>query len=236
MVNYKLTEYPMCTREVNALVVLLLALLFSVPASTMAQDENTKEKLVIGARIGPAIPSAEVANVYDILVNDDVGAAYETATKLGYSLAANARIGLSNTFSLSGGISFVQFPGQSMTLTDSLGHRYDLTTSTVFVPITAGISWLPIHSVLVPIIHAEALLNYRKSIVSDGNIVTDLLKPGMEVDPEATRIGAQVGVTLEIDLGIRPQIDVTYVLSNLAGKKPGELDKNYLVIGIGIIL
>lgn len=214
---------------------MLLVLICYLSTIAYSSDESTKEKLVIGARIGPAIPSAEIANVYNILQNNDVSTAYETAASLGYTLTANARIGLSDNFSLSGGISFVEFPGQEMKLTDSLGHRYDLTTSTIFIPITAGFSWLPFHSILVPIIHVEGLLNYRKSIVSDGNIVSDLLNPGMPVEPEATRLGAQIGATLEIDLGIRPQIDVTYVFSNLVGKQPGELDKNYLTISVGII-
>lgn len=216
-------------------LLLCVALVVAVPHLVYASD-SAAEKLVIGARVGPAIPSQEIANIYNIASNDDLGTAYQTAAKLGYMLGANARIGLSEAFSLSGGISFVQFPGQQLTLTDSVGKEYNLTTSTIFVPITAGISWLPIHSVLVPIVHAEAVLNYRKSIVSDGSIVSDLLNPGMEIEPEAVRFGAQIGLTLEIDLGIRPQLDVTYVLSNLAGREDGELPKNYLTVGIGLIL
>lgn len=201
-----------------------------------AGDSDTKEKLVVGVRVGPAIPSEEIANVYNVLSTDDIGTAYETAARLGYALAANGRIGLSNAFSVSGGVGFVRFPGQILRLTDSVGHRYDLTTSTIFVPITVGLSWLPIHSVLVPIVHAEAMFNYRKSMVSDGTIVADLLHPGMETEPRATRIGAQVGVTLELDLGLRPQIDISYAFTNLLGKEVGELDKNYLTISVGIVL
>ncbi len=224
----------MCRLAFSTLLFAPFLLAMINPVPIWSADEE-KEKIVVGARIGPAIPGEHVADIYDILNTDGLAASYETASNLGYSLAANMRIGLANALSLSGGLGFVRFPGQDLILRDSVGNTYPLTTSTVFVPITAGLSWLPIRSVLVPIVHAEAMVSYRKSIVSDGDIVSDLLDPGPELEPEATRFGAQVGLTLEIDLGIRPQLDITYALTNLIGKQEGELDKNILLVSVGIV-
>ncbi len=216
--------------------ILLTTITFFVVFGVGQAANDEKEKLKIGARLGPAIPSESIADVYNQLDTSGLGAAYETAASLGWNLAAHARIGVSSNVSLSGGIGFVQFPGQDLILTDVTNQKtYHLTTSTIFVPISAGFSWLMMREAIVPIIHAEAMVNYRKSIVSDGDIVADLLSPGMTVEPEVVRFGAQVGFSLELDLGIRPQLDVTYSFTNILGKEPGELDKNYLTIGIGIV-
>jgi hypothetical protein len=200
-----------------------------------AGDKDEKEGVVLGARVGPAIPGDKVSSIYDSLDFSDPVQSYTSASSLGYQIAANVRIGLSSAFSLSGGLGFVQFPGQELRLTDSVGRVHTFSTSTLFIPVTAGISWLPIKSLVVPIVHAEAMYSYRKVVVSDRDILSDFLKLGVELEPQTSRLGAQVGLTLEVNLGLRIQVDGTYAFTNLVGKEEGEPDNNFLLVGVGIM-
>ena len=204
-----------------------------VPAA--AEDDN-KEGLVLGLFGGPAVPSENIANVYDIL-EDDLGDAYDYASGLGFTLGGKMRIGLSNSLSLSGGISFVQFPGQDLRLTDTAtGFTYTLESTTNIIPVQAGLTWLPIRSVIIPYVGGHVMYTYRNTAVSNGSLLEDIFDPGQEIDPTVSSFGASLSAGMEINLGIRPFIDLTYMWSNLTGRAEGEDVKSFLTITIGLVL
>ncbi len=216
-------------------VLTYLVLLIS-PTLSSASDDDDKEGLVFGFLFGPAVPSENIANVYDI-VEDDLGDAYDYASSLGYTVGGKARIGLSNSFSISGGISFVQFPAQDLTLKDSAtGFTYTMESTTNIIPVQAGLTWLPIRSIIVPYVGGHVMYTYRNTAITNGNILQDVFDPGQEIDPTVSSFGASVSAGMEINLGIRPFIDLTYMWSNLTGRQEGEDVKTFLTITIGLIL
>lgn len=217
-----------------ASVAVSVFLLFGSVAAAAGEDDN-KEGLVLGLFGGPAVPSENIANVYDIL-EDDLGDAYDYASGLGFTLGGKARIGLSNSLSLSGGISFVQFPAQDLRLTDSTGKTHHLESTSNIIPVQAGLTWLPIRSVIIPYIGAHAMYTYRNTAVSNGSLIEDIFEPGQEIDPTVSSFGASVSAGMEINLGIRPFIDLTYMWSNLTGRAEGEDVKSFLTITIGLVL
>ncbi|RPI67197.1 MAG: PorT family protein [Ignavibacteriae bacterium] len=209
--------------------------LFLLAVPSRAGDDDNKEGLVLGIFAGPAVPSDNIANVYDIL-EDDLGNAYDYASSLGYTVGGKVRIGMSNSFSLSGGISFVQFPAQDLVLTDPTSSvTYTLESTTNIIPVQAGLTWLPIRSILVPYIGGHVLYTYRNTTVSNGNILEDVFDPGQEIDPTSNSFGTSLSAGLEVDLGIRPFIDLTYMWSNLTGREEGEDVKTFLTITLGLI-
>lgn len=216
----------------TALFAISLVLL-AVPSR--AGEDDKKEGLVLGIFAGPAVPSDNIANVYDIF-EDDLGDAYSYASSLGYTIGGKVRIGMSNSFSLSGGISFVQFPSQDLVLTDPTSSvTYTMESTTNIIPVQAGLTWLPIRSILVPYIGGHVLYTYRNTTISNGNILEDVFDPGQEIDPTSNSFGASMSAGLEVDLGIRPFIDLTYMWSNLTGREEGEDVKTFLTITLGLI-
>ena len=233
--NHKLTEIAVraIVHNVHALVV--IGLMLTVTTNSIGQD-SAKEKLKVGIRVGPAIPGPGIAQVYNTLDTFGFGIAYESASSMGYTIMANGRIGMSPAFSLSGGIGFARFPNQELTMVEIANNTtHNLSSSTIIVPISAGISWLVIREGIVPVIHAEGLVSYRKTIVNGGSFLADLLLPGVELEQRVMRYGAQAGVTVELDLGIRPQLDITYAMTNLLGRPEGEASRDYLTVTVGIV-
>jgi hypothetical protein len=215
-----------------------LVALFSVLAiasSLVRADDGSKEGLQLGFMFGPAIPNESISDVYDLVGDQSVGYAYDVASSLGYDLAAKVRFGLSDNLSFSGGVMFASFPNQSLVLKDSLGRSYNLQTTTNIIPISAGIAWIPVKSLLTPFVGAHILYSFRGTTVSDGNVVKNILSPGQEVEPQVSRMGASLNAGVEFNVGITPFIDFTYVWSNLIGNEEGEAVRAFLTVNVGLM-
>lgn len=217
-----------------ALFSVMISVLMVAAISVHAAD-GEKEGLQLGFMVGPAIPDKAISDIYDLAKDQSLGNAYNVASNLGYDLAAKVRFGLTDNLSFSGGVMFASFPNQGLVLRDKQGRSYNLQTTTNIIPISAGIAWLPVKSVLTPFIGAHILYSFRSTTVSDGNIIRDILSPGQEVEPKVSRMGASLNAGLEFNLGITPFIDLTYVWSNLIGKEQGEAVRSFLTVNVGLM-
>lgn len=215
-------------------LVALFSVLIIAGASIHAED-GSKEGLQLGFMFGPAIPNESISDVYDRANDRSLGDAYNVASSLGYDIAAKIRFGLSDNLSFSGGVMFASFPNQSLVLKDSLGRSYNLQTTTNIIPITAGIAWIPVKSLVTPFVGAHILYSFRGTTVSDGNIVQDILSPGQEIEPQVSRMGASLNAGLEFNVGIKPFIDLSYVWSNLIGNDEGEAVRSFLTVNVGLM-
>jgi len=213
--------------------------IFCLSVPMWAEEESPKEEpFSIGVLFGPCIPSESIEQVYNSIDNSGIGTAYESASSLGYHLGAKMRFGLSDVLSFSGGVNFTQFPGQSQTATLSNGSRITIQTVTTFVPVYAGITFIPIKGLVRPYLAAEAMYSYRNVTISSGNtIFQDLISgTGQDLEPQTSRIGAAATAGVEFNLGgLRPFFELKYNLTNLVGKEAGEETMAFLNVSLGLV-
>ena len=183
----------------------LSALIVAVTAALplFAADDSGGEPFSIGVYLGPSIPSASIEQVYNTLDTLGIGAAYQSASSLGFHLGAKLRFGLNDAFSFSGGLQFTQFPGQDQTATLDDGTRCLLQTVTTFVPFYAGFTFIPIKRLVRPYISAEAMYTYKSvSIATRSDIFENLIVgQGQELEPKTARGGAAFTGGVEFNLG-----------------------------------
>jgi hypothetical protein len=225
-----------CMVTFNRFASLLMACIL-VTMSIHAEDESSSEPLSIGILLGPSIPSQSINSVYDALANESISAAYDVASNLGYHAAAKLRFGLAGSLSFSGGVGFIQFPGQQISI-DQQGIDLTLKTVTTYVPINAGLAWVPFQGFIRPYISAEAVYTYRKVSVSENSFTQDLINQVFdgELEPSSGRLGAAAGVGLELNLGgLRPFIEVKNTWTNLVTKEAGEPERTFLNVSVGLI-
>ncbi len=207
-------------------------------APVLAADESSSEPLSLGILLGPSIPSASINSVYDALANESISSAYDVASNLGYHAGAKVRFGLTGALSFSGGVGFIQFPGQDITY-DQDGFNFSLKTVTTYIPINAGLAWVPFQGFIRPYLSAEAVYTYRKVSVSENGFSQDLINQvvgGEPLEPSSGRLGAAAAVGLELNLGgLRPFVEVKNTWTNLVTKEAGEPDRSFLNVSVGLI-
>ncbi len=209
-----------------------------VTMPVIAGDDSPSESLSIGVFVGPSIPSSSINSVYDALANESLSSAYEVASNLGYHAAAKLRFGLAGTLSFSGGVGFTQFPGQQITI-DQQGVDFTLKTVTTYIPINAGLAWVPFQGFIRPYISAEAVYTYRKVSISENGFTQALINQvfgGDPLEPSSGRLGAAAGVGLELNLGgLRPFVEIKNTWTNLVTKEEGEPERSFLNVSVGLI-
>lgn len=220
-------------------LVLVAAMMIALASPAVhADDESSSESLSIGILLGPSIPSQSISSVYDVLANESLSAAYDVASNLGYHAGAKLRFGLAGSLSFSGGVGFIQFPGQQITI-DQQGFDFTISTVTTYVPINAGLAWVPFKGFLRPYVSAEAVYTYRKVSVSDNGFTQDLINQvfrGEPLEPSSGRLGAAAGVGLELNLGgLRPFVEIKNTWTNLVTKEAGEPERSFLNVSVGLI-
>ena len=218
----------------------LSALIVAVTATLplFAADDSGGEPFSIGVYLGPSIPSASIEQVYNTLDTLGIGAAYQSASSLGFHLGAKLRFGLNDAFSFSGGLQFTQFPGQDQTATLDDGTRCLLQTVTTFVPFYAGFTFIPIKRLVRPYISAEAMYTYKSvSIATRSDIFENLIVgQGQELEPKTARGGAAFTGGVEFNLGgLKPFIELKYNMTNLVGKSDGEETMSFLNVSLGLV-
>ena len=203
-----------------------------------ADDKSEPESFSVGVFFGPSIPSGAIDQVYDQFNKDGVSYAYTSAASLGYHFGAKLRFGLVEMLSFSGGLQFTQFPGQTQTFTGSNGNTIELQTVTTYVPIYAGITFIPIKTLVSPYFSAEAMYSYRSVSISNGNSALEALivGNGQEIEPTTSRIGAALAAGIEFNLGgLKPFIELKYNMTNLVGKADGEEAMSFLNVSLGLV-
>lgn len=230
----------MTTRRFSFLAVTLVGLLLLCQNEAKAADDGSKggEPFSIGVYLGPSIPSESIEQIYDSIDTTGIGAAYETASSLGYHLGAKLRFGLSDAFSFSGGIQYTQFPGQDQTAVLDNGTRIQLQTVTTYVPVYAGITFIPMQGIFRPYLSTELMYSYRNVSVSEGNSIFENLitGTGQDLEPQTSRFGAAVTGGLELNLGgLRPFLELKYNWTNLVGKEDGEAMMSFLNVSLGLV-
>ena len=210
--------------------------LFTAPLH--AADESSSEPFSLGVLLGPSIPSASINSVYDALANESISAAYDVASNLGYHAGAKLRFGLTGSLSFSGGVGFIQFPGQEISISEQ-GLDFTLKTVTTYIPINAGLAWVPFQGFIRPYLSAEAVYTYRKVSVSENGFSQDLINQvfgGEPLEPSSGRLGAAAAVGLELNLGgLRPFVEVKNTWTNLVTREAGEPERSFLNVSVGLI-
>ncbi|MCX6139391.1 MAG: outer membrane beta-barrel protein [Candidatus Kapabacteria bacterium] len=220
------------------LVVLALIVAVTAILPSHAADDSEGEPFSVGVYLGPSIPSASIEQVYNTLDTTGIGAAYQSASSLGFHLGAKLRFGLNDAFSFSGGLQFTQFPGQDQTATLDNGNKVTLQTVTTFVPFYAGFTFIPIKGLVRPYVSAEAMFTYKSvSIATGSSIYENLISgSGQEIEPKTSRGGAAFTGGIEFNLGgLRPFFELKYNMTNLIGKAAGEETMSFLNVSLGLV-
>lgn len=233
MVNIALTTM----KSTRLFLLFLLSVSFGWKGA-VAQEQSSAEGLVIGAFAGPSFPSESLTDVYNLAQRpDDFASAYKLASSLGFHVGARARVGLTGALSLAGGITYQRFPGQVIVATTRNQQRLSIETNTNIIPIYLGLHCRIIQGIVNPYIAAHLAYTQQNTTISNGDsFVADLIAPGQQVEPSTTRLGAMGSAGLEINIiGLRPFIEFTYQLTNLAGAEQYEESKTLISLSVGVM-
>jgi len=203
---------------------------------TIARSANS-EGFKFGPYFGPSFPSDQFANVYNIATQNGEGDAYKFASGLGFHLGGRIRYGLSENFSLAGGVAYHRFPNQDLTYTSPTGPTLQIKNVSNIIPINAGLICRVPLAVVVPYVGAGAVFVHQNVTMSEGDgVFSQVFSNGQEVEPTTTRVGADVTVGIGFDLVIvSPFIEFRQTWSNLLGKEANEQTKSFMSISLGIL-
>ncbi len=216
--------------------VTMLSILTFFVFSGSAEAQTT---ITIGG--GLATPNNKINDVYNgATISDDANKTWEAlrgSTRLGYDLAARVRFTLSDNLQFSGGAGFSRFPQSDIKIVDPATKDTILSlksTQNVF-PLSAGVDYFIVRTIVSPYIGAELEYNYISSTV-DYDTGTNISVPlNLNTAPVDSRVGFAVGAGLMLDLAlVAVNVDVRYHLVNLIGRTSEESTKSYLGLNLGV--
>lgn len=200
---------------------------------------NDPEGFRLAVDAGVALPSDDVARVYDIVRGtEDVWTAYDAAASVGLHVGARARIGISESMSFVGGIAYNRFFDVDQRATLENGRVVTLSAATNIIPVHAGIQLFLARWVLSPYISGEVAYTMRNVTVSDNpdpDFVDLLQDRGIEIEPTVSRFGGSVAAGIEIALGpLHPFVEAKVMSSNLIGREAGEPSRTFVSVSLGV--
>ncbi len=213
--------------------VLLLVLVGT--QSTLVAGES--EGLRFGPYIGPSFPSEQFANVYNVATQSGESSAYDFASGLGFHIGGRIRYGLSENFSLSGGVAYHRFPNQDLVFQTQSGSSISLKNVSNIIPVNAGVLFRMPLALVEPYIGAGAVYVYQNTTLSEGGgVFSQIFSSGQEVDQTTNRFGADVTVGVAFNLLIfSPFVELRQTWSNLIGKEANEQTKSFMSISVGLL-
>ena len=190
---------------------------------------------------GIAVPNDQVNNVYNSAkLVDNADKAWDVFRKsadLGYNLNLRARFPLSSSMQFDAGIALNRFPQSDIEVKDpSTGNTIEILKSTQsIIPISAGLDYFLMKTVISPYICGELQYNYIMNTVDYplGGPIT--LPLNYDTAPKDSRIGAAVGAGFILDLALTAiNVDMRYHMANLIGNTADEKAKTYLSLNVGL--
>ncbi len=227
----------MVLRKFSATYLFSAFMVVCILAAT--QYASAQTSLTIGA--GLSIPNDQINNVYNnAKLVDNSNKAWDMVAQtanLGYDLGLKARFPLSTNMQFSGGIGFSRFPQSDIEVKDpNTGQTIEILKSTQsIIPISAGLDYFLMKTVISPYVSAELQYNYIMNTVDYplGGPIT--LPLNYDTAPKDRRIGAAVGAGLMIDLAVTAlNVDLRYHVANMIGTNTDEKTKSYLTLNVGL--
>lgn len=217
--------------------MLLVFTLIVVAVSTQRMVAADSEGLRFGPYLGPSFPSDAFANVYNVTTEEDANAAYDFASGLGFHVGGRIRFGLTENFSLSGGIAYHRFPNQDLEYTSQSGPTLRIKNVSNIIPINAGVLLRMPLAVVEPYIGAGAVIVHQNVTMSEGGgVFSQIFSSGQEIEPTTNRVGADLTVGVGFNLLLlHPFIELRQTWSNLIGKEENEQTKSFMSVSIGIL-
>lgn len=197
--------------------------------------------LEFGINFGLATPSDKINDIYNTdklkygSMQDSIAKMIADGLSSGYHLGVRLSMPLNDNFDFVGNIGYNSFPKSKITITDPANGAKlaELSTSTKIIPISAGLSFFPLKSIISPYVTGELSFNYIQTAVETTYFGTQV---PISTTPADNRFGFGVGVGTNINLGIIDlNVEGKYNYLNLIGKESDEKDKHYLTIIVGVI-
>jgi hypothetical protein len=209
--------------------------LASLPSAAQDDPEGFK----IGFFGGASVPQAGVDNVFQKLKSDGVIQSYDAAKSSGLHFGAKVRLGIGDNFSLQGTASINQFANQQQSLSIGGVQIPSVLTSSSHVPVTAGITWLPVRSFVMLGVSAELVFSYRSvGLAADQRDLLDDFDIDMNnFEYSRSGLGAALGVMAAIDIaGLQPYFEVKNIWSNQFIQQQGDPQTSFMQISLGLML
>lgn len=221
----------------RSLWLIVAVYVFVQVGSTSSLRAGDSEGLRFGPYIGPSFPSDQLGNVYNIATESGEGDAYEFASSLGFHVGGRIRYGLSENFSLAGGISYHRFPNQELTFTSESGATLQIKNVSNIIPINAGLIFRMPLAAIVPYIGAGAVYVHQNVTMSEGDgVFSQIFSNGQEIEPTTNRMGADVSLGIGFNLVVvSPFIEFRQTWSNLIGKEDNEQTKSFMSLSVGLL-
>ncbi|MDZ4745196.1 MAG: outer membrane beta-barrel protein [bacterium] len=219
------------------LTIGILAFVLIISSALSVSARGDSEGLRFGPYFGPSFPNDAFANVYNVTTESDPTTAFDFASGMGFHVGGRVRFGLTENFSLSGGIAYHRFPNQDMTFTSESGQTLNIKNVSNMIPINAGVIFRMPLSLLEPYVGVGAVFVNQNTTISEGQgVFSQVFSNGQELEPTTNRVGADATVGIGISLiGFFPFIELRSTWANLIGKEDNEPTKSFLSISVGLL-
>lgn len=215
--------------------LLLSIFIFSILFATTSRDTFS---FGWGINFGLATPNEKLSDVYNgeiITRENTLGQLFGDGTKIGIHFSAKARIPLSESVLLQGGIGFNRFTENQLILVDPENHSKVFGTADLYqniVPISAGINYYLTESFLKIYLTGDLTYNYISYNYGGLSGAMDALALDKESDH---RVGYSVGAGFDFNALLGDaNLEVKYNVANLIGRPEEEDTKAFVTLTLGI--
>ena len=187
---------------------------------------------------GMSTPNDKINDVYNgsslLFEENSVGTLVSNGTKIGYHIGARLSIPLSPEMNFNGGIAWNRFPETEIGI--KLPNQDTITLKTVqnIIPISVGVSYYFVRSVIGVYALGDLTYNLISSTVDYKK--EDITIPlNLNTAPSDSRVGFSLGAGIEIDaklLGIF--LEAKYNIANMIGQTGDEKSKAFYTLSLGV--
>lgn len=196
------------------------------------------EGIKIGVFGGASAPQSGIGNVYDVLASQGVKSSYNAARTLGGHFGLKARVGITQSLSAQATASFNQFSDLQQDVSVFGVPVPTFLSSSSYIPVTAGISWLPIRSVVVVGLSGELAYSYKTvGLTADQRSKLESLNLDIgRFEYQRSGVGAALGAMVGVNiLGIEPYAEVKHIWTNAFLKDQDDPVSSFLQMSVGLM-
>ncbi|MCK5742645.1 MAG: outer membrane beta-barrel protein [Chlorobi bacterium] len=189
----------------------------------------------LGIYAGLSAPNDEINNVMKLTDNNTIGKFIREAAEVGYHIGIKTRIPMSENFIFRGGIAYHSFPETKLFI--ETHQEIPIVTSQNIIPVSAGVNFYLLKSVVGVYATGELTYNYISSSVD--YVKDEFIKIGIpleKTDPVNT-VGFGLGVGVDFDLKlVTLNLEAKYSRANLVGGSDEFANPiNYFSLSLGVL-
>ena len=215
--------------NISKKIAALVCAVFLSSVSAQAQSS-------FGIGLGLSTPNEAVSSVYNSITLNNLEEDLKDASSLGYHFQLKYRFGVGESVRFAASAGFHRFPEADIVIVDPRDSKeYHFIASTNIIPITAGLEYSLVKSVVGAYITGDLSYNYFSNSLDyqHGDVAFPI---DFNEDASYSRVGVALGAGVDFDLSVIV-LDLTgkYHLANLINKEEGEPDRSYFALTLSAV-